>query len=124
VGENARTRHERAVAASVSAPEKLVTATDGEQRRAAGDRVCDPLALRRQIGRDERLLAILSAADVEEIVRAGRDVVPETDRDDLELMSTEGSAAAEHRDVPAVGVDVQVLGIEMSDADPQRCSFQ
>ena len=56
---------------AVEAAEQLVAAADGEQGRAAGDGRAERLALRGQVGRDQRLLAILPAADVEEVVAAG-----------------------------------------------------
>ena len=66
--------------------------------------------------RDERLLAILAAADVEEVDLAGRDRVAEPDRAHVELVAARRGALREHGDVAAVGVDVQVVGIEMPDA--------
>ena len=69
-----------AVAPAVPAPEQLVAAAHGEQRRAAVDRLADRRALRGEIRRDQRLLAILAAADVEQVVRAGRERVAEPDR--------------------------------------------
>ena len=87
VREEARARHERAVAAAVAASEELVAAAHGEQRDAARVRRADRLALRGEVGCDERLLAILAAADVEEVVRARVERVTEPDRPHVELVA-------------------------------------
>ena len=47
----------------------------------------DRLAFRGEVRGDERLLAVLAAADVEQIVRSGLQLVPEPDRQHRELMS-------------------------------------
>ena len=87
VAEEARTRHERAVAAAIPASEELVPATDREEGRSLGDRLTDRRALLRQVGRDQRLLAILAASDVEEIVTADLQWLPHSDRLDDELVT-------------------------------------
>ena len=69
-----------AVAVEIAAAEELVAAADGEQRRAAVDRRLDRRALRDEVRRDQRLLAILAAADVEQVVLAGADLVADGDR--------------------------------------------
>ena len=63
------------VPVAVAAPEQLVAAADGEDRHAALDRLLVHRALRGEIRRDQRLLAILAAADVEQVVLAGTSVV-------------------------------------------------
>ena len=66
---------------AVEAAEQLVAAADGEERRRRLRRVAQRAALRDEIGRDERLLAVLAAADVEEVdLRAGTGS-PMPDRD-------------------------------------------
>ena len=73
---------------------------------------------RGEVGRDEGLLAILAAADVEEIVRTRRRAAsPSPIGVDLELVAARSGAPREHGDVAAVGVDVQVVGVEVADAD-------
>ena len=62
--------HVDAVAVAVAAAEQLVAAADGEHGGAARDRLLDCVSLRGEIRRDQRLLAILAAADVEEVVLA------------------------------------------------------
>jgi hypothetical protein len=65
---------------------------------------------RGEVDRDERLFPVLPAADVEHVVCARRDGVADRDRVDVELVPAPGGAPREHRDVAAVGVDVQVVG--------------
>ena len=48
----------------------------------------------------------------------GSQRLADPDRLDDELVTAQRRAAREHRDVPAVGVDVEVLGVEMTDPDP------
>ena len=107
-----------AVAVAVEAAEQLVAAADREDGRAARR---PPRARRRAFAarstRDERLLAVLAAADVEQVVRARPQRVAHRDRLDVELVPAPGRAPREHRDVAAVGVDVQVVRIEVPDAD-------
>jgi hypothetical protein len=57
----------------VEAAEQLVAAADGEEGGALLDGLAQRLRLRREVVRDERLLAVLAAADVEEVDLAGRD---------------------------------------------------
>jgi hypothetical protein len=117
VGEETDPGHRFAVVATVAAAEQLVAAADGEQRRAALDRRRDRCPLPDEIGRDQRLLAILAAADVEEVVRARPDLVPDADPRHLELVAAQRRPPGEDRDVAAVGVDVQIVGIQMADAN-------
>ena len=73
--EEADAGHVLAVEAAVTAPEQLVAAADREHGRAARDRLVQRLRLRHEILGDKELLAILSTADVVEIVRARFDRV-------------------------------------------------
>ena len=118
--EEADAGHERAVPAAVAATEELVPAAHREQRRTRAHGVLDRRPFRREIRRDERLLAILAAADVVEIVCARLDRVTDPERVNRERVAVKLGAPREHRDVPAVGVDVQVVRIEMSDTQPHR----
>jgi hypothetical protein len=122
VREEPDARHRVAVAAEIAAAEELVAAADGQDGGTAVDRRRDVHPLAHEVGRDQRLLPILAAADVEQVVLPRPDVVADRDRLHLELMPSQRRAAAQHRDVPAVGVDVQVLGVEMPDADPHARS--
>ena len=72
---------------AVVAPEQLVAAAHGEEGRAAGDRVLERRALGFDVGCDERLLAILAAADVVQVDLASVHALADADRGDLELMA-------------------------------------
>ena len=82
------------------------------------------LGLRGEVGRDERLLAVLAAADVEEVDLARRHAVAHPDRAHVELVAARRRALGQHGDVPAVGVDVQVVRIEVADPDPHAALSQ
>ena len=53
-----------------------------------------------------------------------RDRLAHTDGDKLQLVTTRSRALGEHRDVASIGVDVQVVGVEMPEPDPQAASSQ
>ena len=72
--EDAGTRQLGAASPTVEPAEELVAAADGQHRGAARDRLADRLALRGEIGRDQRLLTILAAADVEQVVLPGAEL--------------------------------------------------
>ena len=110
-------REVAAVAVAVAAAEELVAAADGECRGATGDPLPKPFALRSEVVCDQGLLAVLSAADVVEVVCPGLDRVSDPDGAHLELEAAGRGAALEDRHVPAIGVDVQVVGIEVTDPD-------
>ena len=118
VAEEPGARHQRAVAAAVSPPEKLVPAAHGEQRGAPGDRVAD---LRRPWppGRERSA----SARDPgRRRCRGGRAhpvgrARPARSGVDDELVPSQRGPPGEHGDVSSVGVDVEVLGVEMPDPD-------
>ena len=92
VREDACARHPRAVAAAVAAPEQLVAAADGEHRRAGLDRAAQVVAPRREIGRDQRLLAVLAAADVDEVERPRLERVAGLDAGHLERVAAQRGA--------------------------------
>jgi hypothetical protein len=102
---------------AVRASEQLVAAADREHRGSAGRSLEHTVALPRQILGHERLLAVLAAADVEEVVLAGNDRLTERNRAHLDVVSPPRGATDEDGDVAAVGVDVQVVRIEMPDRD-------
>ena len=101
---------------AVEPAEQLVAAADGEKRRPGGGRFGERAGLAGEIGRDERLLAILPAADVEE-VDGRRHRLAEPDRLQLEIDPAGPRPGLEHGDVPAIGVDVEVLRVEVADAE-------
>ena len=73
--------------------------------------------LGREIRRDQPLLTVLAAADVEEI-GAVRDLFPEADRTIVEPDPAPGCSSLEDGDIATVGVDVQVVRVQVSDQDP------
>ncbi len=124
VREDSCPRHPRAVAAAVATPEQLVAATDGEHCRAGVDSPPQVVSPRREVGRDERLFAVLAAADVDEVVRPRLEGVTGLDTGHLERVAPQCGAPAEHGDVAAVGVDVEVVRIEVGHRDPHDASSQ
>ena len=74
-----------AVAVAVEAPEQLVAAADREDDAAAGRRLSHGVALRREVDGDESLLAVLTAADVEQVEITGVQAVADRNRRDVEL---------------------------------------
>ena len=85
--QHTRARQLLARAVAVEAAEQLVAAAHGQGRGARRDGIRDSRAASSEIGGDQRLLAILTAADVEEIDLAGVGVA-RLDRLDLELKAT------------------------------------
>ena len=122
VREQADARLLDAVGVEVEAAEQLVAAADGEQRRAVRDFRPQRVALGGEVGRDQRLLAVLAAADVEEVDLAARHVVARPDRAHVELVPAPARPALEHGDVAAVGVDVEVVRVEVADDDPRHAA--
>src|SRR5204862_6571569 len=88
-----------------------------EERRPAVDCGADAVGFCDEILGDERLLAVLAAADVEEIVLTRLDRLADRHRAHLEFVAAPGRAPSEHRDVSAIRVDVEVIRIEMSHHD-------
>jgi hypothetical protein len=70
-----------------------------------------------EVGRDHRLLAVLAAADVEQVVASGLERRADRDVLDAKLVAAGRRPPLEHGDVAAVGVDVEVLGVEVADPD-------
>ena len=108
--QEADARHVLAVEAAVAAAEQLVAAAHGEERGATAEHgLLQRLRLRGEVLGHEQLLAVLAAADVVEVVRAGDDRVVHAERGHVELVPAPGRAAREHGDVAAVGIDVEVV---------------
>src|SRR5206468_12826694 len=80
VREELRSGHEDPVPAPVAPPQELVPTAHGEERRAAFYGVANRFALAGEVGSDERLLAILAAPDVEQVVCAGDKGIAEAHR--------------------------------------------
>ena len=95
VREDAGARHQRAVAAAIAAPEQLVAAAYGEECGPGLDGSAEVVPTGGEIGRDERLLAILAAADVDEVERPRLQLVTRLDSGHLERMTAQRRAAGE-----------------------------
>ena len=102
---------------AIPAAEQLIAAADREERDAVLHGLPDRVTARREVRRDHRLLAILAAAHVEEVVRRETGLRPTLTSSTPSSWPRAASTALEHGDVAAVRVDVEVLGIEMADAD-------
>src|SRR4029079_18779997 len=74
----------------VPTSEELIAAADGENCSPALGRRADSVALGREAWSDQRLLTILAAADVEQVVVARHDRVVRADRPHLELEPAPG----------------------------------
>jgi hypothetical protein len=106
------------VAELVRAPEQLIAAADGEHHRtmAGGGVQGIPLGGRHVVG-DGDLVAILAAADVEEVMGVGLEALADGARGEREAEPAPLAACAQHGDVAAIGVDVHELRIERADAE-------
>ena len=91
----------------VAVAEQLVAAADAEHERAAVGGGVQRLALGLdEVQRAQALVAVLAAAEVEEVVRVGVDALAEPGGGDAEADPAPGAAPLEHEQVAAVGVDV------------------
>ena len=121
-GKEARAGKLGAASPAVEPAEQLIPAADGEESCAARDHLANRIASRREIRSDQLLLTILAAADVEQVVLAGAQLVADADRLDRKLQPARGRPALEDGDVAPVGVDVQVLGVQVPDADRRHAA--
>jgi hypothetical protein len=100
---------------TVEPPEQLVPAADRQEGGTCLHSSLDALALGGEVRCDQRLLPVLPAADVEQIVSTGAHLVSRPDLRDFELDPAPGGTPLEDGDVAPVGVDVQVVRIEVPD---------
>src|SRR5205814_3457535 len=117
----ADTGHVLAVEAAIAAAEQLVAAADRERGHSTVHRLAQRLRLACEVLRNEQLLTVLPAADVVEVVLAGCDRVSHPQRRHLQLVPPPGRPPSEYRDVATVGVDVEVVRVEVSDPDRGHC---
>ncbi len=123
-GEDAHTWELRSAEVAIRPAEQLVPAAHGQQGGAVRERLVDALALVREVGGDERLLAVLAAADVEQVVLPGSQRLAHRHGTHLQLVAAPRRTPLQHRDVAAVGVDVEVVRVEMADDDLHAASSQ
>ena len=97
----------------VAVTEQLVATADGKHDRAFADRGDERLALGlRHVGGDGALVAVLPAADVEEVVGGRVDPIAGSGAGVGEADPAPLAAPAQEDDVAAVGVDVHLVGVE------------
>ncbi len=118
--DEARARDLVALVAAVAVAEQLVAAADGEQRRAVVERRAQRGRLAQELLGDEHLVAILPAADQDQVRRARIDVLAERHGRDLDRHAAPARALLEHAHVAAVGVDREQLRVERHDAHGTR----
>ena len=104
---------------AIAAPEQLVAAADRKQRRAVLERRRDLVMALGKVGRDQGLLAILPAAQVDQIA-LGRKRLSDADTDDLQLAAAPLGPAAKDGNIAAIGVDIELIWIEVTEPDPGR----
>ena len=109
------------VAELVAVAEQLVAAADAEDHRAALRGGVQRVALDGgEVLRAQRLVAVLAAAEVEEVVGVGVELLAEPRARQLEADPAPRAAPLEQQQVAAVGVDVHQVRVQR--ADPQRRS--
>src|SRR3954454_9067028 len=102
----------------VAVSEQLVAAADGQQGRAVLHRERDRVALGPEhVLGDQCLVAVLPAADVDQVMLARREAITGTGRLVAEGNSPPLAAPLEEDHVAAVGVDVHLLGVEGEQAE-------
>src|SRR5204863_6817444 len=84
---------------AVEAPEELVAAADRQRSRTTLDRLAQRRLFRDEVARHERLLAVLAAADVEQVDVADGHSVADADPAHVELVSAYPRALREDGDV-------------------------
>jgi len=109
------------IAERVGAPQQLVAAANAEHDRIAIGRLVQRVSLElEQVLSAQPLIAVLAAADVEQVVRVGVERLAEPGRGELEAKPTPATAPLEHEQVAAVCVDVHQIRIERADAQRAR----
>src|SRR3954454_14098920 len=97
--------------------EQLIAAADRQQNGCVVGRRGDRLALgRHHVGGDGLLVAILTPADVDEVVSGGVEALARADAGVDEADPTPLASPPQEDDVAAVGVDVHLLRIEAENA--------
>ena len=107
---------------TVVTAEQLIAPAHGQEGGAGPGCLSQRRPERGELRCDQRLLAILAAADVEEVVLPVPNLGARAQGPHLELIAAPGGPALEHGDVAAVGVDVEVIREQM--ADDQRSHGQ
>ena len=115
--EDADARHPGAVDARVAVSGQLVSAADRQQHRPVGDGAVQRLGFGGgEVAGHDDLIPVLTAAEVVD-VGVVRDRVADAGLDHLERVAAPVQPTPQHGDVAAVGIDVQLAGIEVADPD-------
>ena len=117
--EDADAREHGAVLGQVPLAEELEPAADGEGRHPSRDRTPEGGTLRHEVVRDASLLAILPAADDEEVACPGVERVADVDVLDLEADLARLTAIAQRDRVAAIAVDVHHVRIQVRESQRQ-----
>ena len=104
--------------------EELETDAHTVSAQRARDRLAQLGRLRGHVPGDEELLAVLAAADVEKVVVARPELLADADRLHLEPVPAPLRPACEDGDVPTIGVDVEVVRVQVADADVHAARSQ
>ena len=96
--------------------QELITAAHPQHHRAVICRMAQWVGLVGQVFSDQHLVSILATAQVVEVA-VGGDGVADPDFCDFQRQPPPLQAAPEHRDVSPVGVDVQVIRVQMTQPD-------
>ena len=120
--EQADARHHAAVLADVAVACELVAAAHGEHGRAAGDRVVERRTVALEILGDEQLVAILAAADEVQVGLRQVELLADAQRTLLELEPAPLEPPAHDLHVAAVGVDREVLGVQLAEHEPHAAA--
>jgi UDP-N-acetylmuramyl tripeptide synthase len=94
------------------------------ERIPIGDRRVLMLLIKNPAGANEAIRTLVEGAASRVAVIALNDGIAHADRAHVELVAARACPSREHRDVAAVGVDVQVVGVQVPDPDPHAARSQ
>ena len=119
--EEAQALQLRAGRLAVELAEELVAAADGQRYHARLHGLAQRLALHRaQVFRDAPLLAVLRAADEDQVVRLRVQPFDQAQLRHLDVDTARSAAPRQAEDVAAIAVDVHQPRVEVGDAQPSR----
>src|SRR5881398_3106224 len=100
---------------AVEMAEQLIAAADGQERRPRLEGLVERGPECGELGRDQRLLTILTTAHVEQVVFSALDLSACAEWPHLQLVAPPGGPRAQDGDVAAVGIDVEVVREQVTD---------
>src|SRR5438132_8089444 len=105
----------------VALAQQLIAAADRQQRRAVFDGLADSLAfLTQEIGRDHRLLAILAAAEEDQVCLGRIERVSQGQLLDFELDTPPLRSTPERQHVAAIAIDAHQVRVEVNEPNLPR----